>query len=462
MADRDNKKGYKGKHFDPSHDPKQYFAEKAKGKKGGAPQAPKQPPTRAATIPGPSKASNTQIANNPTPQRNDSLCKDAIFTPEIYVKENNMRKEFQPSVIRLTDLTEQVWNELSVDNPQIDKQMLIEGFRYYTSALFWIRAVQLKKANNYTLTDNEVRLLSIFDGTVLNIPEPIMLYLNGFGTIEDVGTGQQLIATFPALPDIPVNGFGGYWGQIGAQNHALYEDYPNLGVMAEGLRQALSDAGPGIYVSAIAPEDLTPNGNLQGFRSLVNRRGEAKNLFLTKGITADAFPESVPNTAFNYGLITAISAWVGTSSTFKTTGSDLTKSSKTGINAQLVCAKPVVSLMGAASVCRAADVAAHSLEKCSANTFGVAIFGLYQLFKKARPGEANLSIRSQSWCCINFTGANAATTIPQARVNGRNARRNLPPEFLADRFSTVSLPAGDILIRMIQRMVIAKRYSRIC
>lgn len=94
---------------------------------------------------------------------------------------------------------------------------------------------------------------------------------------------------------------------IDENNHYTYEDYPAMGVYAEAIRQSLSDARNGDYGSSIAPEALRVNTNLSGYRPLTNRRNEAKNFFLTKGITQNAFPESVEGTVFNYSLVYKLS-----------------------------------------------------------------------------------------------------------------------------------------------------------
>lgn len=88
--------------------------------------------------------------------------------------------------------------------------MLVEIFRYYAVVLFWIRVIHMKRSNKITLTENEMRLLSLFEGTSHNISEPLYLYLRGFGATKDQGTGQNLIAVFLDLAETVVNGFDGY------------------------------------------------------------------------------------------------------------------------------------------------------------------------------------------------------------------------------------------------------------
>ncbi len=193
--------------------------------------------------------------------------------------------------------------------------MLVERLCYYHATLFWIRAIHLKWSNKFLLVDNEVKLMDMFEGTLLNTSEPIALYLNVFGTLEDVGTGQSFIATFPDLPEQVVNGVGSNWSQLCVETHNFYEEYPSLEVHTEGVRRVVSDAAAGLYPNTLAAVGLMVNTNLQGFRPLANSRNEAKNFFLEKGITNDQFFKSIPNMAINYTVISAVSGWLATLTT---------------------------------------------------------------------------------------------------------------------------------------------------
>lgn len=83
---------------------------------------------------------------------------------------------------------------------------------------------------------------------------------------------------------------------------------------------------------------------------------------------------------------------------------DLTKSERTGTNAQLVNVIPDTRGTVRGQTCRSGPAHARSLEHCSPSSYGVGIFGLYQLYKKTRiHNQDNLSIRSQVWCCVDFT-----------------------------------------------------------
>lgn len=59
----------------------------------------------------------------------------------------------------------------------IGKEMLIEGFRYYTIALQWLRIIQMKRSNSQQLTANEEAIMGICDTTNFTIKHPIYVYL---------------------------------------------------------------------------------------------------------------------------------------------------------------------------------------------------------------------------------------------------------------------------------------------
>ncbi len=125
-----NGKGYQGKNFDPNFDHEKYREEKkTKQKENKLKTAPR---ALASTIPGPS---SLHIIENPTPNKNEPMYREAIFAPKIFMRKNNMRQTFSLSVIRTTNLSDQVWNEMTLDKTQIDKQMLVEGLRYYHAAI---------------------------------------------------------------------------------------------------------------------------------------------------------------------------------------------------------------------------------------------------------------------------------------------------------------------------------------
>lgn len=414
-----------------------------------------KPGPKSGTLPPPS---NTAGKNNPTPTRDEAIYKEAVFGPEIVVRENNMRTTVQPNFIGLIPLVNDMWLEMRVDETQIDKQMTIEGIRYYATVLLWIRMISLKRANNILLTDNEQQLLDMVESTTFNIPEPVYLYLKAVGTIQTTSTGQTLIPTFPELPHQILHEHGGYYGAINEENHNLYEEIPCMGVCSEAVRQSLSDAGPGRYASQLDTPDVQVNSNLLGFENLTNRRPEAKNFFLNLGITDALFAESVPGTGFNYDVVYAISQWLSTTKTFKNQAVNFSTLGMNGSQAQTIIQRPIVT--GALANTRniMSEARETSLSKASTTTFGLGYYCSFQLYKEsAINATQNESMRARTWCCQNYDGNNAQTTIPNAYIHNRNERRNLPIEYTSERFETISMRMGDLRKRTIHHLVVAKR-----
>lgn len=419
---------------------------------------PKRPPVKAGpksgTLPPPS---NSAGKKNPTPTRDDTIFKDAIFGPEIIVRENNMRTKVQPNCAGLIPIVNDMWSQMRIDENQIDKQITVEALRYYATALLWMRILSLKRSNNLALTDVEQLVWDIVSPTTLQIPEPIYLYLKALGTIQDSATGQTLIPVFPDLPATPVAEFGGYYGAVDADNHNLYEEIPCLGVMAEAIRHTVSNDGAGRYASALDTEHNLVNHNLLGFEDLTIRRNEGKNFYLNIGINENIFPESVEDTALNYDLIFAISTWISTNKTFKIQGVSFDTLGMNGSQTQTIVQRPLPAAGNNALRCIMGETRQTSLSKQSTTMFGLGYYTCFQLHKASADDADNESRASARWCCQTFTGANADHTIPADWIENMNARRNLPVEYNSERFETISMRLGDLRKRTLHNMLIARR-----
>ncbi|KYM88768.1 hypothetical protein ALC53_02533 [Atta colombica] len=132
-------------------------------------------------------------------------------------------------------------------------------------------------------------LLLILQQSNFSIPEPILLQLQVFGSIQTV-TGEHLYPWFPKLPTSQIGEYGGFYGPVTTDNHNLYEEIPCLGVLSEAVRQSISDTSPGSYASSLNTDELTMTENLLGYLPLGIRANEAKDIALNAGIKADSFP----------------------------------------------------------------------------------------------------------------------------------------------------------------------------
>lgn len=266
------------------------------------------------TLPPPS---HTLAMQNPTPLKNDLIFKDDIFAPEIVVRELNSRMNFDVNLAAIPELSDDIYREIKTDKTQIDKQMLPEALRYYSTGLTWIRIANLKDGSQQQVSDQEQQLLAQTRDINWSVPEPLYVYLKSIGTLKTDSTLQSLIPHFPNMPIEAINNRNGFYGLINVNNHNNYEEIPCLGIAAEALQHALSNEPAGRYPSVLDTQNIQVNSNLLGFENLTNRRNEAKQAFNSIGITHQIFPESIPLTAFNMDLMLLISQWLTTTNTFK-------------------------------------------------------------------------------------------------------------------------------------------------
>lgn len=214
------------------------------------------------------------------------------------VREVNNKTTITPSAPAAIEVSRDSFKELIIDDPNLQKAMTPEYIDYYAAALLWCRITTLKRVNQEVLSIEEEQLLRVIENLQFIVPEPILCQLRIFGRIQTL-TREHLQPVFPSLPTERVAGFGGYYGPINVNTHNFYEEIPCLGVLAEAVRQAVSNSPPGAYLSALQAEGVIPNANLLGYKPLANRRNEAKNLAFDAGITADQFPETIRSTGFN-------------------------------------------------------------------------------------------------------------------------------------------------------------------
>lgn len=191
--------------------------------------------------------------------------KHTVFATGINVREVNNDTKVYPSAPAAIEISRITFREMITDDPHIQKSMTPEYLDYYTTAMIWCRLVTLKKAYNEVLTQEEEQLVRILENVNFSVPEPILSQLKIFGRTQTL-TREHLRPQFPDLPTEVIRGFGGYFGAISSENHNNYEELPCPGVLAEAVRQTVSDAGPGSYISSLQREGSIPNANLLGFR----------------------------------------------------------------------------------------------------------------------------------------------------------------------------------------------------
>lgn len=248
------------------------------------PHAPPRVPLHVqapSELPPPTKKHDTSKVQVSSANPADS----AIFATGISVREVTGRTTFTPSAPSVIEVSRQTFSEIITDDPSLGKVLLAEYIDYYATALLWLRIVHLKERNSQELTVFERDLLTLTQTSMFCVPEPLLLEIRAIGNVVTT-TKQHLYPAFPPLPSEVINNHGGYYGILhdpanrayDPHLHNLYEEIPCLGVLAEAVRNAVSNNPAGPYPSVVTFQGQQPNANLLGKKPLAHRRSEAKNL----------------------------------------------------------------------------------------------------------------------------------------------------------------------------------------
>lgn len=174
----------------------------------------------------------------------------AVFRESITVRETRLKTTFTPSSPALIEIRHNTFAELLTDDAQLGKALLPEYLDYYSTAMLWFRIVHLKQKNAQALTPSEQNILTLVQTATFRVPEPIFLQLRQIGNIV-TKTEQHLYPEFTDLPIEFLNSQPRYYGPIqlpapaaDANIHNLYEEILCMGVLAEAVRQVISDAAP--------------------------------------------------------------------------------------------------------------------------------------------------------------------------------------------------------------------------
>lgn len=132
-----------------------------------------------------------------------------------------------------------MYSELITDDSSLTKVLLPEYVDYYSTAMLWLRIVNLKLKNSQPLTEEEDSLQGLTQSSSFIVPEPLNLQLRQLGNTVSL-TRQHLYPTFPPLPVEILQGHGGYYGELlppeeggDVTIHNCYEEIPCLGVLSE-------------------------------------------------------------------------------------------------------------------------------------------------------------------------------------------------------------------------------------
>lgn len=101
-----------------------------------------------------------------------------------------------------------MYQEYQKDVKQIDRFLVKEEMSYYSTALLWLRLLDVKnKQGLETLTSAEKALLKDTKDEVYNVSQPLYIYLSSIGAIVDK-MGKRTLLNVPKLPTAVAQGFG--------------------------------------------------------------------------------------------------------------------------------------------------------------------------------------------------------------------------------------------------------------
>jgi hypothetical protein len=171
------------------------FDQKKIGKKAPPPKrlGPKSP--------NPTPPSRVNTPQTPTPQRNEPIISEAIFGVDITVYEIKPRQNFEANYSKLPDIAVEVYNNISIDEKQLDRKMAKEELSYYATSMLWLKLFEVKaKQPNISLTNEEKAIRKAAAEDTFNIPHPIFAYLQEIGTYTDK-MGKETELTVPEQED---------------------------------------------------------------------------------------------------------------------------------------------------------------------------------------------------------------------------------------------------------------------
>jgi hypothetical protein len=408
-------------------------------------QQPRQPARNAdgrlrAPVPRAlNRPTNVTSTASPIIMTADDPGRNSLFAHGISIREVDIDTRMTPSATSIIEVSRDMYRELVAHDPNMNKALLPEYLDYYSTAMLWMRIIGIKKDTNQLLSPAEEQVVRILDGMQYSIPEPLMVQLKLLGRIQTIQR-EHLTPEFPPLPDQQINNFGGFYGPINVDNHNFYEEIPCLGVLAEAVRNSVSNAEPGPYVSSLEDRehDVIPNENLLGFKPLGARRVEAKNLAFDSRITANRFPSDLPGVGLNLRFLKHISAALSETRAFKITTVNIFTMSEFGSIVQVIMQRPVV---GTSDTQCNGELFPYSNFGDQESIFGLSIVYTPNLYKEGiAPNQV------PEWCCIN--------NPPEPWINNRNLRRfTLPVDYRREAFRALTQSGLQYRLATIRMMV---------
>lgn len=395
---------------------------------------------------------------NPTPQRNESIISEAIFGVDVSVVAIAPLEEFNVNLSKIIDITLTTYQSMVPDVNQIERKFTKEELAYYSTAMLWIRLIDIKsKQRRFALTSTEKEILKAAKDIAWTVPQPIYAFLMQMGNVID-RMGKETFLAIPPLPVTVNQNFGGYHStHIDLQTHNLYEEIPSLGIAADVVMAAASQAEePEINIRVGLPAGTLVNQNLTGYIADIGpRRQEIRQKLNGLGITPNTFPELVAGSRFHLIYLLQLSEMLKDIDTFRMENMTISSMTIHGGETMVIQTLPIVS-EDIETRWNERTVQAQSPASDSTAQIGASyIFG-FQLHKETNAAQAageTITQRARNWSCLSADpAADAPWDMPELWNNNRNARRDLPPGIGTLRFRSIGKRQDVALIGVNRRM----------
>lgn len=176
---------------------------------------------------------------------------------------------------------------------------------YYTTAMLWARLLDIKaKRGNTNLTFQELEFYKAVMQHEYNIPQPVYLFLNGIGEVNDA-TGKTVYLANHQLPVTVVQGSGGYHSNaVDDASHNLYEEIPSIGICGDVLMAESSEAAHPVPNFRVLPQNTRATRAMCGYFGPIGARKEEVRVLLNSFcIAANHFDETIGGTRLNVHLL---------------------------------------------------------------------------------------------------------------------------------------------------------------
>lgn len=274
------------------------------------------------------------LSKTTSEHKNDPLYLEA-FAPEPSEELVSIAEEVNhfPGFNGLTPLINETFDNCAAKSKNFRSSVPPSAYAYYIAVLSWVRALKIKKMNNYGLTQEEHTLVDmIYDQGNYVVPKSIGIYLSGFGNFKIPSGPETKFNTLPYTYNRQ-----GFFEDMENNFHCAH--YPNIAIYAQRIMEDLAvTANPRAnrrwHVAGI--NQLWTNRCL-GYEDAQVLNNQLTLIFRNANITANEFPRHVDLFPVNIPLMNIVQKYLNEVATLETT---VLPASVSGSIGQMIIAEP--------------------------------------------------------------------------------------------------------------------------